>query len=106
MTTLAERVAAKIDAIFPNDQAELVERQLAAYEPPSTMNADRVRLATLKLSAGDPERLPELLELARIDARDVVGEAEYPRQMHQPPGMATPEMILADREDYEAWLGA
>ncbi len=68
------------------------------------MSVARVRLAILKLSEGDIDRLPKLVELAGIDARDVLGEAEYPRQMRHPPGMATPEMILADRADYEDWL--
>lgn len=104
MTTDADWVSLKIAAMFSPEDAPAVGDLLAAYEAPSSMGADRVRLAILKLSKGGVERLPELLQLARIDPRDVVGEAEYPRQMHHPPGMATAEMIRADRADYERWL--
>jgi hypothetical protein len=104
MTTPAERVDAKIDSLFPAEQRTMVRRLLASYSPPGDMSPDRIRLAILKLCEGNHERLPELLELARMDPRDVVGEAEYPRQMHHPPGMATEEMIQADRIDFEEWL--
>ena len=104
MTTGADRVAAKVAAMFPPDLADRVADLLGAYEPRGETGADRVRMAVLKLCAADATRIPELLDLATIDARDVIGEAEYPRQMRHPPGMATPEMILADRADYEAWL--
>jgi phage I-like protein len=104
MTTDADRVAAKVATMFPNDAAVRVTKLLAAYETDEPMSADRVRLAVLKLSAGDADRIPELLRLARIDPRDVVGEAEYTRQMHHPPGMASAREIEADRSDYEAWL--
>lgn len=104
MTTDAERVSAKVAAMFSGDDAERVSRLLAAYEPTGNFAADRVRLAVLKLSESDAERVRELLQMAREDPRDVVGEAEYPRQMHHAPGMATEDMILADRADYEAWL--
>ncbi len=104
MITEPDRVSMKIAQTFSPDDSATVSHLLAGYEPPSSMSVDRVRLAILKLSDGDIDRLLELIELAGIDARDVVGEAEYPRQMHHPPGMATPEMILADRADYEDWL--
>ena len=104
MTTDADRVAGKIASMFSPDEAGGVAALLASYEPPSSMSADRVRLAILKLSKSDIDRLPELIQLASIDPRDVVGEAEYPRQMHHPPGMAASEEIQADRADYETWL--
>jgi hypothetical protein len=106
MTTPAQRVDAKIEVLFPAEQRRMVSRLLASYSPPGEMSADRVRLAILKLCEGNTERLPDLLELARIDPRDVVGEAEFPRQMHHPPGMASEDMIQADRTDYESWLEA
>ena len=105
MTTDAELVAAKAVAMF-SATSESVLDLLSEYEPPSSMSADRIRLAILKLVDGDESKLLEMIELAEIDPRDVVGEAEYPRQMRHPPGMATEEMILADRADYEAWLSS
>ena len=42
---------------------------------------DRVRLALLKLSAGDVEKLRAWLETAKQDYRDVLVGAEYPEQM-------------------------
>ena len=103
MTTDADLVAAKALAMFAAASESVIEL-LSGYEPPSSMSADRIRLAILRLADGDEGKLLEVLELAQIDPRDVVGEAEYPRQMRHPPGMATEEMILADRADYEAWL--
>jgi hypothetical protein len=40
--------------------------------------ADRVRLAALKLAAGSLARLSSAIEAATMDYRDVLGPAEYP----------------------------
>ena len=45
----------------------------------------RVQLAILKLSGGQRERLPELVEMAKRDYRDVVAYAEYPEEMRLGP---------------------
>jgi hypothetical protein len=42
---------------------------------------ERVQLAILKLSEGDPEKLRSNIEAALIDYRDVLAWAEYPEQM-------------------------
>ncbi|HET7463416.1 MAG TPA: hypothetical protein VFJ82_19345 [Longimicrobium sp.] len=75
---------------------------------------ERVRLAILKLSAGDVEKALALTETARSDYRDVLAWAEYPEEFHSPlafrldPSDADrarlEEVRRRDREQYEAWL--
>lgn len=71
---------------------------------------DRVRLAVLKLAAGDMERLRYQVEGAKMDYRDVLGPAEYPgygkRWFHIE--KLSPEerqrIIEADWKQYQDWL--
>ncbi len=66
----------------------------------------RSKLAAVKLAAGSLAQLETYLAAARVDWRDVVAWAEFPRQMRVPPGEATDEMRASDRADYDRWLGA
>jgi hypothetical protein len=70
----------------------------------------RVQLAILKLSEGDPEKLLQYIEAARVDYRDVLAWAEYPEQLssgknsfNTPPDEYE-DMLGRDRRQYEAWL--
>jgi hypothetical protein len=73
----------------------------------------RVKLAILKLSGGDAEALPKLVEAAKTDYRDVLLWAEYPEQARTRPaprdrsasGEARHKRMLdRDRRRYEEWL--
>lgn len=64
----------------------------------------RAQLAAVKLSEGSIQALRGYLASARVDWRDVIAWAEYPREIAAPAGDATDEMRAADRADYEAWL--
>ena len=70
----------------------------------------RVRLAALKLSAGDIERLRYQIEGAKCDYRDVLAEAEYPeytKRMFRIRQLRPEEqhrIIDADWKQYQDWL--
>ena len=101
----------KLARLFPDAASkEEVETQLERYtdfypEP------DRVRLAILKLSRGEADRIEELVDLAMIDFRDVLAAAEYPNYMTLPAGIdpSSPEAqeaIRADWQQYTEWAGS
>jgi hypothetical protein len=72
--------------------------------------ADRVRLATLKLAAGSIERLRFEVEGAKADYRDVLGPAEYPGYGKRVGGRRklpleeVERIIDADWKQYQDWL--
>jgi hypothetical protein len=76
----------------------------------SDKESPRVQLAILKLSEGDPEKLLNYIEAAKIDYRDVLAWAEYPEQIRTGAtrfntALDQYEVILdADHRQYEAWL--
>ena len=71
---------------------------------------DRVRLAVLKLAAGDIEQLGQHIEIAKRDYRDVLAAAEYPgysKDMLRIPDLPQEEqqrIIDADWGQYQEWL--
>lgn len=71
---------------------------------------ERVQLAILKLSEGEPEKLRSNVEAALIDYRDVLAWAEYPEQMrsgktaYNSPSEEYEEILKQDREQYLKWL--
>ncbi len=71
---------------------------------------DRVRLAALKLAAGDIGRLREAIEAAKRDYRDVLALAEYPeysRSVDPSANLSASErqrIIDADWKQYSEWL--
>ena len=71
---------------------------------------DRVRLAVLKLAAGDLRRLATEVESACGDYRDVLAPAEFPRYLDHdgkfPDDALRREVIDADWQEYQSWLKA
>jgi hypothetical protein len=72
---------------------------------------DRVQLAILKLCAGDLERLPGLIKMAKTDFQDVLAYAEYPEEMKtgfvkmsQLPEEEVEALRRRDRDQYIRWL--
>ena len=65
--------------------------------------ADRVALACLKLSGGDPVKLKAAVDAALLDYRDVLAWAEYPRQMRLGPNAPADAVQRARREDAEEY---
>jgi hypothetical protein len=96
---------------FPADRAEQVLAMLDEYGKEDWQREPhRVRLAVLKLAAGDIERLRYEIEGAKRDYRDVLGPAEYPgysRVMFRIAKLAQDEqqrIIDADWKQYQDWL--
>ena len=94
----AERVA-EVWAILNEYGSEGWQREL-----------DRVRLAALKLAAGDMEMLRRHIETAKQDYRDVLAYAEHPGYMSRVPGPGTrppdevKRIVDADWKQYQDWL--
>ena len=71
---------------------------------------ERIQLAILKLSGGDPSKLRHNLEAAKIDYRDVLAWAEYPEQMETGASAfnSAPAVIEGirkrDKDQYQEWL--
>jgi phytoene dehydrogenase-like protein len=72
---------------------------------------DRVQLAILKLSRGDIDQLRRYVRVARVDYRDVIAPAEYPRfweiGFEGVERMSPAEVRRLKRDDwrqYQAWL--
>ncbi len=64
---------------YPKEQSEFIKTILNQYQPEkSESKGIRVKMDSLKLAAGDVEKLRRLIEIAKIDYRDVIGPAEYP----------------------------
>lgn len=102
-----ERVRRRAARSFPPGALAAVMAELG--DPAGAIpELERVQLAALKLSEGDVGRLREAMVAARRDYRDVLGAAEYPREMRLGANAAVGELAQAradDRREYEAWLG-
>ena len=67
----------------------------------------RVRLAALKLGAGDIWALQSQVKSACRDSRDVLSSAEYPAYSMASPKLGPDDvqaLLTADRRAYDAWL--
>ena len=102
-------LAKKVGQLFPDDRAEVL-RLLEQYQGPDRV---RVQLALLKQAGGDLERLRVGLEMAGRDYRDILGLAEFPRQMAISASelaaldpKARRAMLEADHGEYQSWLEA
>jgi hypothetical protein len=97
---------------FPAERFAEVMAMLSEYGADESWQreADRVRLAALKLAAGSMERLRYEIEGAKSDYRDVLGPAEYPGYSKRVGGRKKlpPEeeqrIIDADWKQYQDWL--
>ena len=107
--------AADVDRIvrrdFPADRVDEVHARLIDYGSEEWHpEIDRVRLAVLKLAAGNLEELRMHLGIAKIDFRDVLSAAEYPLytkkwfHIDKLPPDERQQIIDADWKQYQAWL--
>ena len=112
------------DQPVPNVTADDVERVIRRDFPASrfdevlaivcqygTDNGEphRVRLATLKLAAGNIAHLRAAIETAKLDYRDVLAAAEYPQYFKRvspgdAPSPETQRIIDSDWRQYQDWL--
>lgn len=93
---------------FPQD-IPTVRSLLVGFED-HFIHENRIKAAIIKLSKGDLDELKNRIEQACRDPRDVVGYAEYPREMEHSgadlDNMARNQLNslkLADWKEYEEW---
>lgn len=96
---------------FPAEQFGAVMSILNEYGTQDRQRgADRVRLAALKLAAGDLEALHRQIDVAKTDYRDVLAYAEYPEYMQKVSPSADLDreekerIIRSDWTQYQLWL--
>jgi hypothetical protein len=100
----------KLLKLFPDPEKRgAAEGALRRYGMESYENEPvRVRLAVLKISGGDLDRIRRNIATAKQDCRDILAYAEYPRQMGQDSWKSSPAqnraLVAADRRGYEEWL--
>ena len=99
----------KLISLFPEaDIRQSVLSMLESYgADENDREPDRVRVAILKLSAGDAKKLQAYLDTAKIDYRDVLAMAEFPRQLNSTSFIYDDKkQILIDKDlaDYKSWL--
>jgi hypothetical protein len=107
--------AADVDRVvrrdYPADLVDDVHQMLNEYgQEDWHPEIDRVRMAILKLAAGNLEELRTQVGIAQRDFRDVLSEAEYPLytkkwfRIDKLPPDEQQKIIDADWKQYQAWL--
>lgn len=95
---------------FPKGRQAEVRTLLEQYGESSGMiPPPRVRLAILKLSGGDANKVAKYVKDALMDSRDVVAWAEYPRYLKhddKPSDESEETIITNDWNEYKSWLRA
>ena len=109
MELTPELVDLLIARLVPAEGRAIVSNLLADYgRQPHEREPLRVRVALLKLSEGNLDRLRALIADAQRDYRDVLAWAEYPAEMASPAsGLSSADQARireADRGQYLAWL--
>ena len=96
---------------YPAHRVDEVHAMLSEYGGEDWHpEVDRVRLAILKLTAGNLEELRMHIEIAKRDFRDVLSVAEYPAytkkwlRIDTLPADEQQRIIDADWKQYEDWL--
>jgi hypothetical protein len=107
-----DMVLRKLRQTFPAEQVDAALHSIDAYGslPHHGSERERVQLAAIRLSEGKVERLRELMQVAAIDFRDLLLDAEYRRESDLPieiqieDGEAVKSARTADRLEYMKWL--
>ena len=116
---LSDLVRKKVQQSFPAEKhsrvIELLETECADNLPftdGTPQSLERVRLAVVKVSAGNENKLCEQLEMAKRDWRDVINAAEYPEatklglvEYSKLDERNRQKIDHRDREQYLTWLG-
>jgi len=108
--SVEEALQKKLALLFPDPvDADLARQLLSEYgREEYEREAPRVRLAVLKLSGPNLEKVEEFVGTAKVDYRDVLALAEFPGQLRAQTWKMNPEekkeLEAIDREQYEAWL--
>ncbi|WP_395047709.1 hypothetical protein [Flavobacterium sp.] len=96
-----------IDRDF-GDSSQEVKVKLRQVISATESGKNRISAAILKLSNRNPEILDNYIEISKIDFRDVISQAEYPRCLKLGFGNLISSEIkknyLEDWKDYSKWL--
>ncbi len=109
MKALKRIVMRKVGVMFPNPALRTrIEKELQRYGDDDEPQVERVRLAILKLCAGDPDKIN--IAGAKEDPQAIIEGAEHPERMdaaikNRKLRPEEEEMIEArDWEQYHEWL--
>lgn len=94
----------KLRALFPEAAERAEARRILEEYGDGKAEAERVRLAILKLAGGDLAELRRVTDAALLDYRDVLGWAEFPETMRRGAGGSDPEVAERDRAQFLRWL--
>lgn len=85
-----------------------VKSRIEKVESETESGKKRISLAILKLANGNLEDVKKYIEISKIDFRDLISQAEYPRCSELGfEAMENPEIrkvYLEDWEEYTKWL--
>jgi hypothetical protein len=100
--------ARKLSSMFPGKEEQVQRIFSDCGREEHEEISSRVKLAVLKLSGGDIEKVREYVQTAVKDYRDVLAWAEYPEQMRVKSWELSPEenreIQARDLDQYESWL--
>lgn len=104
-----ELLSKKLDLLFPDIATRKDARDiLGEYgQEEYEQEALRVKLAILKLSGPDLDKIIDLTDAAKHDYRDILSWAEYPRQSKNwslSDGEKKQLLVDADKVEYQEWL--
>jgi hypothetical protein len=83
---IEDSTSLRIDAMFQEDDRHLVREMIVesinwrmpGWRHSTLLDIERIRFAVLKLADGDVNKLGEVIELAKLDFRDVLLAANFP----------------------------
>lgn len=107
-----DQVLDKVSQLWPGHDSAEIMAELDRYGvEPHERERERVQLGVLKLSGGQLQRLPALVDMAKGDYRDVLAYAEYPEEArlgyevkHKLPPQELQAVRAKDKEQYLRWL--
>lgn len=99
----------KLETLFDNpENRDQARKILLKYGKQKTEpEADRVRLAILKLSGADLACLQETMKNAKQDYREIIGWAEFPSQTiagSLAEGSKKDRLVQSDLAQYQEWI--
>ena len=101
-----ELLSKKLDILFPDIAARKDAIDILSEYRQEGL---RVKLAILKLSGSDLDKIIDLTDTAKHDYRDILSWAEYPRQSKNwsiPDGDKKQQLVEQDSAEYQEWLNS